>query len=141
MKIRSHRDLETYQIAFKASMEIFELSKAFPKDEKYLSCEMISHFFKICCNAFYGFIKQSFITISQDRRIRSEDRRDRSVPIWPRLSERGNILNHLLQSFQTPKEKRLKHRSGQNMHLNVNTLKRNHSKRYSLNMTKFSVNL
>jgi hypothetical protein len=45
MKIRSHRDLETYQIAFKASMEIFELTKVFPKDEKYLSCEMISHFF------------------------------------------------------------------------------------------------
>jgi four helix bundle protein len=41
MKIRSHRDLETYQIAFKASMEIFELSKSFPKDEKYSLTDQI----------------------------------------------------------------------------------------------------
>jgi four helix bundle protein len=34
-KILSHRDLEVYQKAFQASMRIFELSKAFPSEEKY----------------------------------------------------------------------------------------------------------
>jgi len=34
MKIlRSHKELEVYQLAFKASMIIFHLSKSFPKDE------------------------------------------------------------------------------------------------------------
>ena len=33
--ISSHEDLEVYQIAFDAAMEIFELSKNFPKEEKY----------------------------------------------------------------------------------------------------------
>jgi four helix bundle protein len=34
MKIlRSHKELDVYQLAFKTSMEIFHLSKSFPKDE------------------------------------------------------------------------------------------------------------
>jgi hypothetical protein len=32
MKIRSHNDLEVYQMAFEAAMEIFELTKDFPKE-------------------------------------------------------------------------------------------------------------
>jgi four helix bundle protein len=34
-KITSHRDLEVYQKAFSTSMDIFELSKQFPKEETY----------------------------------------------------------------------------------------------------------
>lgn len=36
MKIlRSHKELEVYQVAFRVSMEIFRLSKSFPKDEMF----------------------------------------------------------------------------------------------------------
>jgi len=35
MKIRSHKDLEVYQLAFEAAMEIFEISKTFPSEEKF----------------------------------------------------------------------------------------------------------
>jgi len=31
--IKSHKDLIVYQLAFKASMEIFHISKSFPKEE------------------------------------------------------------------------------------------------------------
>ena len=31
--IRSHKDLQVYQLSFKASMEIFRISKLFPKEE------------------------------------------------------------------------------------------------------------
>jgi four helix bundle protein len=34
-KIRSHRDLEVYQISFAAAMEIFEASRSFPREEMY----------------------------------------------------------------------------------------------------------
>ncbi|HMB96706.1 MAG TPA: four helix bundle protein [Tepidisphaeraceae bacterium] len=34
-KVRTHRDLEVYQRAFAAAMQIFELSKQFPKEETY----------------------------------------------------------------------------------------------------------
>ncbi|PIS29057.1 hypothetical protein COT42_06400 [Candidatus Saganbacteria bacterium CG08_land_8_20_14_0_20_45_16] len=35
MIIRSVRELEVYQIAFDTAMAIFEISKGFPKEEKY----------------------------------------------------------------------------------------------------------
>ena len=34
-KIRTHRELEAYEIAFGAAMEIFEASKSFPREEVY----------------------------------------------------------------------------------------------------------
>jgi hypothetical protein len=34
-KIQSHRDLEVYRKAFAAAMQVFELSKKFPKEETY----------------------------------------------------------------------------------------------------------
>jgi four helix bundle protein len=33
--IQSHRDLEVYQLAFEAAMQIFELTKNFPPEERY----------------------------------------------------------------------------------------------------------
>jgi len=34
-RIRSHKDLRVYQLSFEAAMEIFEISKTFPKSEEY----------------------------------------------------------------------------------------------------------
>jgi hypothetical protein len=34
-QIVSHRELEVYQRAFDTSMEVFRLSKGFPKEERY----------------------------------------------------------------------------------------------------------
>ena len=33
--IKSHQDLEVYKMAFKTAMDIFELTKSFPIEEKY----------------------------------------------------------------------------------------------------------
>ncbi len=41
MKIRTHKDLEVYQISFNAAMEIFELTKNFPKEEMYSLTDQI----------------------------------------------------------------------------------------------------
>jgi four helix bundle protein len=41
MKIRDHRELEVYKMAFKCAMEIFEISKSFPKEEKYSLTDQI----------------------------------------------------------------------------------------------------
>ena len=41
MKIKTHKDLEVYQMAFEAAMEIFELSKTFPVEEKYSLTDQI----------------------------------------------------------------------------------------------------
>ena len=34
-RIRTHRELDVYQMAFEAAMEIFEVSKGFPREEVY----------------------------------------------------------------------------------------------------------
>ena len=33
--LRSHKELEVYKLAYRLAMEIFEISKSFPKEEKY----------------------------------------------------------------------------------------------------------
>jgi len=35
MIIRSHRELDTYKIAFEATIEIYNLSKSFQREETY----------------------------------------------------------------------------------------------------------
>ena len=61
MKIRSHKDLETYQLAFDASMEIFELTKSFPKEEKYSMTDQIRRSSRsVCANLAEAFRKRKY---------------------------------------------------------------------------------
>src|SRR5438093_11974353 len=39
--IRSHRELQVYQRAFRAAMEIFEITKSFPRDEIFSLTDQI----------------------------------------------------------------------------------------------------
>ncbi len=47
--ISSHEDLEVYQIAFDAAMEIFELTKTFPPEEKYSLTDQIRRSSRSVC--------------------------------------------------------------------------------------------
>ena len=40
-KIRKHKDLRVYKLSFEAGMEVFELTKKFPKEEKYSLTDQI----------------------------------------------------------------------------------------------------
>ena len=40
-KIRTHKDLRVYQLSFEAGMEVFELTKSFPKEELYSLTDQI----------------------------------------------------------------------------------------------------
>jgi len=39
--IRTHKDLDVYKLSFEAGMEIFKLTKKFPKEEKYSLTDQI----------------------------------------------------------------------------------------------------
>lgn len=41
MKIRKHQDLKVYKLASETAMEIFELTKSFPKEERYSLTDQI----------------------------------------------------------------------------------------------------
>ena len=49
--IQSHRELDVYKIAFETSMQIFELSKKFPTEERYSLTDQIRRSSRsICAN-------------------------------------------------------------------------------------------
>ena len=50
MKIRTHRELEVYKIAFVASMKIFNLSKSFPREETYSLTDQIRRSSRSVCS-------------------------------------------------------------------------------------------
>lgn len=51
MKIGTHRDLEVYQLGFEAAMQIFGLTKSFPKEETYaLTGQMRRSSRSVCSN-------------------------------------------------------------------------------------------
>lgn len=61
MKIRSHNDLEVYQMAFKASMEIFELTKCFPPEERFSLTDQIRRSSRsVCSNLAEAFRKRRY---------------------------------------------------------------------------------
>jgi four helix bundle protein len=61
MKIRSHKELDTYQLAFKASIDIYMLTKKFPKDERYSLTDQIRRSSRsVCANLAEAFRKRKY---------------------------------------------------------------------------------
>ncbi len=48
--IQSHEELDVYQLAFKAAMRIFELSKGFPREETYSLTDQIRRSSRSVCS-------------------------------------------------------------------------------------------
>ncbi len=60
-KIVTHRDMEVYQKAMRAAMEIFELSKSFPKEETYSLTDQIRRSSRsVCTNFAEGWRKRRY---------------------------------------------------------------------------------
>ena len=49
-KIKSARDLEVYKLAFAAAMEIFNITKSFPAEEKYSLTDQIRRASRSVCS-------------------------------------------------------------------------------------------
>ena len=61
-QINSFRDLIVYQKAYRLSMEIFELSKSFPKEEKYSLTDQIRRASRsVCSNIAEAWAKKIYI--------------------------------------------------------------------------------
>lgn len=60
-RIRSVRDLKVYKFAFEAAMEIFEVSKNFPKEETYsLTDQVHRSSISVCTNLSEGWRKRKY---------------------------------------------------------------------------------
>lgn len=61
MKIRIHKELEVYKLAFEAAMKIFEISKRFPKEETYSLTDQIRRSSRsVCGNLAEAFRKRRY---------------------------------------------------------------------------------
>jgi len=49
-RINSVRDLEVYKLAFETAMEIFKISKSFPKEEKYSLTDQVRRSSRSVCS-------------------------------------------------------------------------------------------
>jgi four helix bundle protein len=60
-KIKSHRDLEGYQMAFEAAMRLFELSKRFPPEERYSLTDQVRRSSRsVCANLAEAWRKRRY---------------------------------------------------------------------------------
>jgi four helix bundle protein len=59
--IQSHRDLEVYQLAFQAAMQVFELTKNFPREERYSLTDQIRRSSRsVCANLSEAWRKRRY---------------------------------------------------------------------------------
>ena len=60
-KIESHRDLEVYRRAYRAAMEIFRVSKGFPKEETYSLTDQVRRCSRsVCANLSEAWRKRRY---------------------------------------------------------------------------------
>ncbi len=60
-ELHGHRDLKVYQLAYKLAMDIFNASKAFPKEEKYSLTDQIRRSSRsVAANLAEGFRKRQY---------------------------------------------------------------------------------
>ncbi len=61
---KSVRELEIYRLAFKTAVEIFEISKNFPKEERYSLSDQIRRSSRsVCTNLAEGWRKRKYIAV------------------------------------------------------------------------------
>ena len=92
MKIKTHEDLEVYQIAFKAAMEIFELSKRFPVEERYSLTDQIRRSSRsVCANLAEAWRKRrykaAFVAKLSDSEAEAAE-----VQVWLKFAVECNYL-------------------------------------------------
>lgn len=61
MKIRCHKDLDVFNLAFDAAMEIFQITKNFPREEIYSLTDQIRRSSRsVCSNIGEAFRKRKY---------------------------------------------------------------------------------
>jgi four helix bundle protein len=66
--IKHFRDLEVYRRAFAAAMEIFQITKSFPAEEKYFLVDQIRRASRsVCANLAEGWRKRKYVAVFKNK--------------------------------------------------------------------------
>ncbi len=101
--IRSYRDLRVYQNAFEAAMEIFELTKSFPAEEKFSMVDQMRRSSRsVCANLAEAWRKRrypkNFISKLSDSEGEAEETR-----VWLEFALGSKYINR--ETFEKLDEK------------------------------------
>ena len=96
--IRSYRDLRVYQNAFEAAMEIFEVTKSFPSEEKYSMVDQMRRSSRsVCANLAEAWRKRrypkNFVSKLSDSEGEAEETR-----VWLEFSLSCRYIN--IETFE-----------------------------------------
>ncbi|MBD2127481.1 four helix bundle protein [Microcoleus sp. ZQ-A2] len=91
-RVRTHEDLEVFQIAFEAAMRIFELSKQFPIEERYALTDQIRRSSRsVCANLAEAWRKRrykaAFVAKLNDCEAEAAE-----VQVWLKFAVKCNYL-------------------------------------------------
>jgi len=91
--IKTHRDLDVYQMAFEVAMRIFELTKSFPKDETYSLTDQIRRSSRsVCTNIAEAWRKRryqaAFVSKLNDAEAEAAE-----TQVWLEFSVKCNYLD------------------------------------------------
>ena len=86
-KIKSHKDLKVYQLAYEAALEIHEFTKSFPSDERYSLTNQIRRSSRsVCSNLAEAWrkrrYKKNFISKLSDSEAEASE-----TQVWLDMSE------------------------------------------------------
>lgn len=103
MKIRSHRELDVYKLAFEIAVEIFKMTKSFPKEEIYSLTDQIRRSSRsVCANTAEAFRKRRypkhFISKLSDCEAEAAE-----TQVWLEFSLEFNYIDQ--QKYNTLNEK------------------------------------
>ena len=91
--VKSHEDLAIYQMAFGAAMEIFQLTKAFPVEERYSLTDQIRRSSRsVCANLAEAWRKRSY-PASFVAKLSDCEAEAAETQVWLRFAVESQYLN------------------------------------------------
>src|SRR5947207_5062239 len=80
--LRGHRDLRVYQLAYRLAMEVFNLSKSFPREEVYSLTNQIRRSSRsVAANIAEGFRKRRY-SASMISKLTDSDGEATETQVW-----------------------------------------------------------
>ncbi len=91
-ELKGHRDLKVFQLAYKLAMDIFNVSKSFPKDEKYsLTDQILRSSRSVAANIAEGFRKRQYPKMFVSK-LADADGEATETQVWLDFAAIVNIL-------------------------------------------------
>ena len=95
-RIKGIRDLDVYKIAFETAMEIFEISKEFPKEEKYSLVDQLRKSSRsVCTNLAEGWRKRRYKAVFINK-LSDAAQEAAETQTWLEFALKCNYINEVI---------------------------------------------